>query len=450
MNQILKRKIDSFLTQWKQNPQRLPLIVKGSRQVGKTFSIEQFANSYGNFIEINFVTEPQYRTIFDTGFKTDDILKQISFVNPDAKFVAHDTLILFDEMQACPNCATSLKFFKIDGRFDVICSGSLMGLNYQEIESNSVGYKEEYEMQSLDFEEFLWAKGYSESQIEDLYEHVVEQKPFSQLEMDVMLGHFKDYMLVGGMPAVVSDFVTQNNFSGILKKQQMLLLDYEEDITKYALGLDKGKIKNIYRSIPNFLAMENKKFQISKVAKGARSREYVGTVDWLVDAGIINVCNNLSQPEFPMKGNAKANEYKIYFRDTSLLIASLDDESQSDLRHNRNFNTYKGALYENIVADMLVKSGYPLYYYRNEKSTIEMDFFIRDAVSLIPVEVKARDNATASLNKLITDQRYKDIRYGIKLCYKNIGFNGSFYTLPYFVTFLLKRWINERIAKEDE
>ena len=192
MNQILKRKIDSFLTQWKQNPQRLPLIVKGSRQVGKTFSIEQFANSYGNFIEINFVTEPQYRTIFDTGFKTDDILKQISFVNPDAKFVAHDTLILFDEMQACPNCATSLKFFKIDGRFDVICSGSLMGINYQEIESNSVGYKEEYEMQSLDFEEFLWAKGYSETQIEDLYEHVVEQKPFSQLEMDVMHGHFKD------------------------------------------------------------------------------------------------------------------------------------------------------------------------------------------------------------------------------------------------------------------
>ena len=151
MNQILKRKIDDFLQHWKQNPQRLPLIIKGSRQVGKTFSIEQFAKTYGNFIEINFVTEPQYKTIFDTGFKTDDILKQISFVNPDAKFVANDTLILFDELQAYPNCATSLKFFKLDGRFDVICSGSLMGINYQEIESNSVGYKEEYEMKSLDF-----------------------------------------------------------------------------------------------------------------------------------------------------------------------------------------------------------------------------------------------------------------------------------------------------------
>ena len=442
MKHILKRKIDGFLLQWKQNPQRLPLIIKGSRQVGKTFSIEQFAKNYGNFIEINFVTEPQYKTIFDTGFKTDDILKQIS--NPEARFVANDTLILFDEMQACPNCATSLKFFKLDGRFDVICSGSLMGINYQEIESNSVGYKEEYEMQSLDFEEFLWAKGYSENQIEDLYAHIAEQKPFSQLEMDVMFGHFLDYVLVGGMPAIVSDFVSQNNFSGILRKQQMLLLDYEEDITKYAIGLDKGKIKNIYRNIPNFLAMENKKFQISKVAKGARSREYIGTLD---DAGIINVCHNLNLPELPMKGNANANEYKIYFRDTGLLIASLDDESQTDLRHNRNFNTYKGALYENIVADMLVKAGYPLYYFRNEKSTIEMDFFIRDAESLIPVEVKAKDNATPSLNKLITDSKYKDIRYGIKLCYKNIGFNGKFYTLPYFVTFLLKRWINERIAK---
>ena len=447
MNQILKRKIDGFLLQWKHNPQRLPLIIKGSRQIGKTFSIEHFAKNYSNFIEINFVIEPQYKTIFDTGFKTDDILKQISFVNPEARFVANDTLILFDEMQACPNCATSLKFFKLDGRFDVICSGSIMGINYQEIESNSVGYKEEYEMQSLDFEEFLWAKGYSETQIEDLYAHIAEQKPFSQLEMDVMFGHFLDYVLVGGMPAIVSDFVSQNNFSGILKKQQMLLLDYEEDITKYAIGLDKGKIKNIYRSIPNFLAMENKKFQISKVAKNARSREYIGTVDWLADAGIINVCYNLNLPELPMKGNANANEYKIYFRDTGLLIASLDDESQTDLRHNRNFNTYKGALYENIVADMLVKAGYPLYYYRNEKSTIEMDFFIRDAESLIPVEVKAKDNATPSLNKLITDTKYKDIRYGIKLCYKNIGFNGKFYTLPYFVTFLLKRWINERIAK---
>ena len=448
MNHILKRKIDSFLLQWKQNPQRLPLIIKGSRQVGKTFSIEHFAKNYGNFIEINFVTEPQYKTIFDTEFKTDDILKQISFVNPEARFVANDTLILFDEMQACPNCATSLKFFKLDGRFDVICSGSLMGINYQEIESNSVGYKEEYEMQSLDFEEFIWEKGYSETQIEDLYTHIVEQKPFSQLEMDVMFGHFLDYILVGGMPAIVSDFVSQNNFSGILKKQQMLLLDYEEDITKYAVGLDKGKIKNIYRNIPNFLAMENKKFQISKVAKGARSREYIGTVDWLADAGIINVCYNLCLPELPMKGNANANEYKIYFRDTGLLIASLDDESQTDLRHNRNFNTYKGALYENIVADMLVKAGYSLYYFRNEKSTVEMDFFIRDAESLIPVEVKAKDNATPSLNKLITDTKYKDIRYGIKLCYKNIGFNGKFYTLPYFVTFLLKRWINERIEKQ--
>ena len=447
MNYTLKRKVDSFLMQWKQNPEHLPLIIKGSRQVGKTSSIEHFADSYGNFIEINFVTEPQYKVIFDNGFKTDDILKQISFINPMVKFVPHDTLILFDEMQACPNCATSLKFFKLDGRFDVICSGSLMGINYQEIESNSVGFKEEFEMQSLDFEEFLWAKGYSVAQIDDIFAHLTELKPFSQLEMDVLFGLFLDYMLVGGMPAVVDGFVRQHHFEGILAKQKMLLLDYEEDITKYAIGLDKGKIKNIYRSIPAFLAMENKKFQISKVAKGARSREYVGTVDWLEDAGIINVCHNLDLPELPLKGNVNPNEYKVYFRDTGLLIASLDEESQTDLRFNRNFNTYKGALYENVIGDMLTKMGYPLYYFRNEKSTIEMDFFIRDADSLIPVEVKAKDNATPSLNKLVSDTKFQDIRYGIKLCYKNIGWNGKFYTLPYFVTFLLKRWINERVRK---
>jgi len=302
--ELLKRKIDEYLVNWKKNSERNPLIVKGARQIGKTTSIRHFAeNNYNNIIEINFVEEKKYKDIFDDGFQVDQIVKNITLKNPELEFIPYETLIFFDEMQECINCATSLKFFKVDGRYDVICSGSLMGINYKEIESNSVGYKEDYEMYSMDFEEFLWAKGYKEDVIEDMFQHMLQIKPLSNTMMDVMSECFREYMVLGGMPAVVNLFIKNRNYSGTLKLQKQLLLDYEEDITKYAGGLDKGKIFNIYRKIPVFLGKENKKFQISKVEKGARNREYVGTVDWLMNAGIINVCYCMELPELPLKGN---------------------------------------------------------------------------------------------------------------------------------------------------
>ena len=441
----LTRKIDSFLIDWKNSEERFPLIVKGARQIGKTEAINHFAkNNYKSVVEINFVLQKQFKDIFDDGFEVDTILKNISLKNPDFEFPVGETLIFFDEIQDCINCATSLKSFKLDGRYDVICSGSLMGINYNEIESNSVGYKEDYEMYSLDFEEYLWAKGYKAEQIEELYQKLLTTTPLSNVEYDVMLENFREYMVLGGMPAVVFAFITQKNYSGTLKLQKQLLLDYEEDITKYAHGLDKGKILDIYRKIPVFLGKDNKKFQISKVRSGARNRDYVGTVEWLNNAGIINVCYCMSSPELPLKGNYNPDNYKIYYRDTGLLVGSLDEEVQQDLRNNKNFNTYKGALYENVVGDMLVKQGYNLYFYRNEKGTLEMDFFVRDGNSLIPVEVKANDASTPSLNSLIEKETYEDIKYGIKLANKNIGFNGKFYTIPYFLTFMLKRFLSEK------
>lgn len=445
MEKILKRKIDQYLTDWKNKPDRKPLIVKGARQVGKTRSIEWFAGqNYASVIEINFIEQKKYREIFNDGFEVDDILKNISLLNPEFKFIPSDTLFFFDELQACPNCATSLKFFKLDGRFDVICSGSLMGINYKEIESNSVGYKEDYEMHSMDFEEFLWARGYTDEFISDLYSHMLDIRPLSQLQMDTLLGLFRDYVIIGGMPEVVSTYVRNKNFSGTLDIQRQLLKDYEEDITKYAEGLDKAKVKAVYNHISTFLAKENKRFQITKIAKNARNRDYIGCIEWLSDAGVINVCYYLNQPELPLKGNYDPKMYKIYFKDTGLLIASLDEEAQEDLRANKNLGTYKEAIYENIVGDMLVKQGYQLFYYNSDKPALEMDFFIRDADSLIPVEVKANDGATASLNKLLKDDKYPDVKYGIKLGYKNIGFNGKFYTFPYFLSFLLRRFVAER------
>ena len=441
----LKRKIDNYLIKWKNNSNKLPLIIKGARQIGKTNAIRNFGkNNYKTFIEINFALQPQFKTIFEEGFEVDNIIKNITLKMPELELNEHDTLIFFDEMQDCVSTATSLKAFREDGRYDIICSGSLMGINYKEIESNSVGNKEDYIMNSLDFEEFLWAKGYTDEHINDLYKCMIELKPLSDIQYNVMMSNFKEYMIVGGMPAIVNQFVTNKNFSGILKMQQQILLDYEEDITKYAGGLDKTKILNCYRKIPVFLGNENKKFQISKIADGARNREYVGVVEWLANAGIVNICYAMEQASLPLKGNYNPDNYRLYFADTGLLIGSLDEEVQDDLRNNENMNTYKGALYENIVGDMLVKAGYGLYFYRDDSKKLEMDFMVRDTNSLIPIEVKANDNATISLNNLISNNLYKDIKYGIKLCNRNIGFNGKFYTFPYFLTFLLKRYLKEK------
>lgn len=445
MEKLLKRKIDKYLTDWKNRPDRKPLIIKGARQIGKTRSVEWFASqNYASVIEINFIEQKKYREIFNDGFEVNAILKNISLLNPELKFIPGDTIFFFDELQACPNCATSLKFFKLDGRFDVICSGSLMGISYNEIESNSVGYKEDYEMHSMDFEEFLWAKGYNDEFTADLFSHMLDVRPLSELQMDTLMSLFRDYVIIGGMPEVVSTYVRNKNFSGTLDIQRQLLKDYEEDITKYVEGLDKAKVKAVYNHISTFLAKENKRFQITKIARNARNRDYMGCVEWLADAGVVNVCYCLNQPELPLKGNYDPKMYKIYFKDTGLLIASLDEEAQEDLRANKNLGTYKGAIYENIVGDMLVKQGYRLFYYHSDRPALEMDFFIRSADSLIPVEVKANDGATASLNRLLNDDKYNDVKYGIKLGYRNIGFNGKFYTFPYFLTFLLKRFVAER------
>ncbi len=445
MEKLLKRKVDAYLKAWKDNPDRKPLIVKGARQIGKTRSIEWFAGrNYKNVIQINFVEQKKYRDIFNDGFEVDAIIKNISLLSPELKFIPGETIFFFDELQACPDCATSLKFFKLDGRFDVICSGSLMGINYKEIESNSVGYKEDYEMHSMDFEEFLWAKGYTDDFIEDLYRHMLEVRPLTTLQTDVLFDLFRDYVTIGGMPEVVSTYIRNRNFSGTLGIQRQLLKDYEEDITKYVEGLDKAKVKAVYSHISTFLAKENKRFQVTKIARNARNRDYIGCVEWLADAGVVNICYCMNQPELPLKGNYDPKLYKIYFKDTGLLIASLDEEAQEDLRANKNLGTYKGAIYENIVGDMLVKQGYRLVYYKSDQPAMEMDFFIRDSGSLVPVEVKAGDGATVSLNNLLKEDKFPDIKYGIKLGYKNIGFNGKFYTFPYFLPFLLKRFLYER------
>jgi len=438
----LKRRIDSFLSGWEKSENKKPLIIKGPRQVGKTESIRRFSSkNYENVLEINFVEEPKYKMITVDGYKTDDIIKNISLLDPSKRFIAGKTLIFFDELQEFPEISTALKFFHIDGRFEIICSGSMLGLNYTKIESNSVGYKTDYTMFSLDFEEFLWAKGYDDQFVLTLLEHMHTLKPLNEVQMSVCSSLFLDYCILGGMPAIVRDYITKGTFEGSLETQRQLIADYKEDIRKYAQGVDQTRILNVFNQIPTQLAKDNKKFQISKVASGARFSEYRGCIEWLDDAGVINLCYCLKFPALPLKGNFDETKYKIYFADNGLLVAMLDDETQEDLRANRNLGVYKGALYENIVGEALVKSSFSLYYYKREDSTLEEDFFVRTASELIPVEVKAKNGRAKSLRTLIKSDKYADIHYGIKFTGGNIGYSDNIYTFPYFCAFLLKRYL---------
>ena len=437
----LKRKLDDFLLKWKESTDKKPLIVKGARQIGKTESILHFSANYENFVNINFALDRKYANICEDGYGVAEIVRNISRISPGTKFSPGKTLILFDEIQDCPEIATALKSFCLDGRFDVVCSGSMLGVNYKRIESNSVGHKSEFAMQSLDFEEFLWAMGYGETDVEDMLAHMRSTKPFNKTTMATFDGLFLDYCVLGGMPAVVRSFVERRSFENTLAIQRELLADYGEDVRKYAEGLDQARILNVFRSVPVQLAKENKKFQISKVARGARFRDYRGCVEWLEDAGIVNVCHALHTPELPLKGNFEEEKCKLYFRDTGLLVASLDDEAQEDLRANRNMGVYKGGLYENVVAEALSKQGYGLFYYKKENSTLEQDFFVRTKKSLVPVEVKASNGTAKSLATLVRSGAYPDIAAGIKLVRGNVGFQNGIYTFPYFCAFLLKRYL---------
>ena len=249
---------------------------------------------------------------------------------------------------------------------------------------------------------------------------------------------------------IIEHAIQKNTFEGSLDTQKQLITDYKEDIRKYASGVDQARIINVVNRIAPQLARKNKKFQISKVASGARFRKYRGCAEWLADAGMVNICYCMEFPELPLGGNYEPDTFKLYFADTGLLVSMLDDESQEDLRANKNLGVYKGALYENMVGEALVKQGYRLFYYKRENSTLEEDFFIRSAASLIPVEVKAKNGKTKSMKTLIASDRYPDIRYGFKLSNNNIGHENQIYTFPYFCAFLFKRFIVDFHPEEEQ
>ena len=440
----LRRKFDAFLHDWRARADRLPLILKGARQVGKTETVRHFAEScYANYIEINFVERPEFKEIIRDGYSVDRLIRNISVIDPALQFTPHETLLFFDELQEFPEIATSLKFFAQDGRFDVICSGSLLGIQVKHVKSYSVGYQETETMRSLDFEEFLWGCGYRDDQIAGLLEPVLACRPFGAAVKNTMDRLFMDYCVTGGMPDVLETYFVKGTFERVPHTQRRILEDYREDIRKYAEGLDPVRIQAVFDSVPVHLAKENRKFQWSSVSKGATRKDFWGCVEWLEDAGVVNKCRRLLVPELPIGAHLDNDAYKLYLCDSGLLLSMLDREVQEDVRIRRNLGTWKGGLFEHIVGEAMVKAGIPLAYFKRDNSTLEMDFFARSADCIVPIEVKAENNRSKSLRTLIDRDIYKDIRWGIKFVNGDVGFENRILTLPQWCAFMLPDILRE-------
>ena len=415
-------------------------MLKGARQVGKTECVRHFAEGrYESFVEINFVERPEFKEIVRDGFSVESIIRNMSMIDPKITFVADATLIFFDEIQEFPEIATAFKFFAQDGRYDVIASGSLLGVHFKRIKSYSVGYQESIRMRSLDFEEFLWASGYREEQIEGLIDPILAHKPFSEATKATMDRRFLDYCVLGGMPDVLETYFVKGSFERVPFTQQRILDDYRDDVRKYAEGLDPVRIQAVFDSLPRQLAKDNHKFQWSVVRKGAGNKDYWGCVEWLEDAGVVEKCKAMDFPELPIGAHLQNDIFRLYMGDSGLLLSMLEKSVQDDVRIRRNLGTWKGALFENIVGEALVKAGAELAYYRKENSTLEMDYFLRSENCLVPIEVKGENNRAQSLKTLIASKNYKDITWGVKLVHGNVGFENNVLTLPQWCAFLLPR-----------
>lgn len=431
---MLRRKIADELLKWKNREDKMCLVVKGARQVGKTFSIDKFAReNYAYYTYINFDENPTYRAIFDGDLDVETLIKQISLRVPGAELVQGETLLFFDEIQNCPRARTALKFFAIDKRFDIIASGSLLGINYKDVPSYPVGYVEHLEMYSLDFEEFLWANGITEKSVADIKEYFNKREKVPSAMHEKMMELFKEYIVVGGMPRVVLEFVTTHNFANVLRLQKAIVSDYADDIAKYAEGAEKTKARACFLSIPKHLSKDYKKFRYSLVESHGTARKFGGSLMWLYDAGIINFCYNLSLPELPLEGNARSDSFKVYMRDTGLLMAMLEEGSQEDIIDG-NLGIYKGAIYENIIADIFGKSGKKLFYFEYN-SQIEVDFFIRHNKQATAVEVKSAEN-TKSKSMIAVIENY-GVKQGVRLSSKNVGGTDAIDSYPLYMAMFL-------------
>lgn len=440
MSEMLKRKIEQRLVEWKNSAGRKPLIIKGCRQCGKTYSVLDFAKKhYSHTVYLNFFENPDYAAVFSGSLEVDHIIIMLSaLLGKEAIFEAGETVLILDEIQDCPEARTALKFFHLDGRFDVIGTGSLLGVKGygKEPKSIPVGSETIIDMYPLDFEEFLWANGIAEPVIELLKKNLDAETPVPEALHQRMRQLLLQYAVVGGMPEAVQTFVDTRQMNDVLRIQRDIIRSYEDDMVKYAEKKDKSRIKECFQSIPKQLSKENKKFQYSVVKKGSTASKYEGSLQWIEDAGIITRCYNLSITELPLDGNAEKDTFKVYMKDCGLFVSMLEDGTQYDILQG-NLYGYKGALFENLIADIFAKMGRKLYYFHKD-SGLEIDFVIRYKGECTLVEVKASTGNTKSTKTILRHPEKYHVYNAIKLGDYNIGRTDQILTLPLYMAFLLK------------
>ena len=438
-----RRKIYDRLVQWKATKHHECLLVKGARQIGKTFIVEKFGREqYESFIEFNFILDPDACSIFDGSLKAEDLYRKISAYDATRRLLPGRTLIFLDEIQECANARTALKSFALDGRYDVIASGSLLGIKYKnkksrdrhEPKSIPVGYERQVTMHSLDFEEFLWARGVTEEAIGVLRGYYERREVVPDAVNSKYSDMLKEYLIVGGMPAVVGAYVESGNFGPVQEEQEKILASYVDDIHKYADTTDIPKIEACYHAIPRLLAKENRKFKYAEVEKGGSERKYATSVDWLCDASFASRAVNVTVAEMPLNAQIRDGWFKLYLSDIGLLSALYGTETKGLLYSGRLVGNAKGGLYENLIAGMLERKGIPLYYFKNEEGSREVEFMVERDGGIVPVEVKASNGSTLSLNEVLERPQ---VSYGYKFVDGNIGVSGKKITLPHYMAMFI-------------
>ena len=434
------------MEKWKDSEHKKPLVIKGIRQCGKTYIVQKFAKeNYESVVYLNFILEPDKKSAFAGNIDVDTIILNLSALIPDSRFINGRTCIILDEIQECREARTALKSFQIDGRFDIIATGSLLGVRgYGKSEKRAeggqdsvpVGYETVIEMHPLDFEEFLWANGISGKVIDTVKSCFKKESVIPEGVHKVMMELLYRYVIVGGLPEVVNTFLETKNIELTYQMQRNLIAGYEEDMVKYASDADKARIRECFESIPKQLAKDNKKFQYSVVRKGGRSSQYISSIQWLEDAGLVKRCYNTQITELPLEGNSIKECFKLYTTDIGLLVAMLDYGTQADILKG-NLLGYKGAIFENLMADFLCKSGQKLYYFQKD-SGLELDFLVRYKGECVVIEVKAKSGKAKSLRTVLKNKDIYHINNAIKLGKYNLGRESEVLTIPLYMGFLVK------------
>ena len=434
---MLKRKITHSIKKWVDSKSRKCLVIQGARQTGKTYIVERFAEeNYEEIVEINFKQIPSAMDIFSDDLTVDNMIMAMRFRFPEKKIIPGKTLIFLDEIQECQEAITSLKFWALDNRFDVIASGSLLGIDYKRASSYPVGYVDYLKMYGIDFEEFLWGMGISEDMIMNLCRYIDSKDIVPEAIHSQMMKYFRQYIAIGGMPEAVQKYIDTRDFREVDRIQRSLLQGYQYDIAYYATAEEKVKAEKCYLSLAKqLLDKENHKFQYKEVEHGGRAQKYFSSIEWLLRADMVHLCKRVTDIRFDLDNYARDDFFRAYTTDLSLLMAMKDFSLKQHIIENTLDGNSKGGIFECAIADVLYKKGYPLYFYKNETTKKEIDVIIQKDGKVIPIEVKSGNTRANSLKTIMKNN--KDISFGYKFIDGNIGVSEEgIITLPlYMVAF---------------